>query len=253
MNNPTDIPQVTYPAVTVTQALWLQPGGAAGFGTASAPDPSKNPPTLEIDGSLKMGATITAFSIDGTFSNPGDALVPVQSAVKTYVDGQIASLNQQLAGKAPLNGSASNNFSAQNLSVAADLTVAKSLVVGSNKEPAAVLDVEGSMRVSGPVQLFGAWGSTVTLSGSNPTYSVSAASTDGIVLVSLSAGASGSGVAAGATPTGTGHATASVGPSTGARSFSFPVRNGDSWQVSLSNVSGSCSAQIVWISLGADS
>jgi hypothetical protein len=257
-NNSTDPsdPQggdVIWPAVTITQSLWLQPGAAAGFGTAAPPDPTQKPPTVEINGSLKMGVAITAFSTDGTFANPGDTLIPVQSAVKTYVDAQAGAVNAQLASKANLNGAANQDFSAQNLSVSGNLLAAGQVSVGATTAPRATLDVHGSLRVAGPVQAFGSWSATVTLDATSPVYSVAAAPSDGLVTVLLQAGAGGSGSVEAATPIGSVRALANVGAASNARSYSFPVRNGDSYQITLQNPINPCTAQLCWLAFGAGS
>ena len=114
------------------EANTFSTSGNVGIGTTT--------PTakLEVIGNLRLeaGATVNEFSSDGTFSSNSELAVPTERAVKTYVDGEIATvnttLNTALSTKAALNGSATEDFQTRNLTVNGNLTTTGSLDVGGD-------------------------------------------------------------------------------------------------------------------------
>jgi len=60
---------------------------------------------LDVTGDLILlsGTTVNEFSIDGTLAGDSDDAVPTEQAVKTYVDGEKASLTKTITIEAPTN------------------------------------------------------------------------------------------------------------------------------------------------------
>ena len=104
---------------------------------------------LEVTGDLRLeaGVAVNEFSSDGTFSSNSELAVPTERAVKTYVDGEIATA---LLTKAALNGSPTQDFQTRNLTVNENLTTTGSLDVGGDLRlrGAEIRDAGGTSRIT---------------------------------------------------------------------------------------------------------
>ncbi len=181
---------ILFEQLGIQSQLYLPPGvpGAdGGFGTAAAPDPTKNPPTLEVLGSLKLGTTIAAFATDATFDPPRADAVPTQTAVKSYAGTQSANFVQALQERANLGGSATVDFSAADLGAGGIATVSDRLRPGAPPAGPEALSVGGSLYAKGPTQMFGSWADPVTLNAGKPVYQAPVAPGDGWLIASLNA------------------------------------------------------------------
>jgi hypothetical protein len=97
----------------------------------------------DISGSLKLqsGEVISDFSADTSLTDNSDAVVPTQRAIKTYtdnllalkadqtsLDGEVSTINGNLANKADVAGNSGQVFDTANLTVTGDLTVTGSII-----------------------------------------------------------------------------------------------------------------------------
>lgn len=97
----------------------------------------------DISGSLKLqsGEVISDFSADTSLTDNSDAVVPTQRAIKTYtdnllalkadqttLDGEVLTINSNLANKANIAGNSTQVFDTANLTVTGDLTVTGSII-----------------------------------------------------------------------------------------------------------------------------
>jgi cytoskeletal protein CcmA (bactofilin family) len=116
------------------------------------PDPTKWPQLtsstdnqLDLEGTLKLqpGVAVTKFSNDAALAGNSAQTISTEQAVKTYVDGQIGSVNTALATKATLAGNASQDFTTKNLTVQGNGNVVGSLTVQKD------VKVQGNLEVTG--------------------------------------------------------------------------------------------------------
>ena len=85
---------------------------------------------LTVGGNFQLGTlSINTFSSDENLANNSNLAVPTEQAVKTYVDNQIAQVNNVIDTKAALNGSTNQDFSSKNLSVNGNLRISGNLEV----------------------------------------------------------------------------------------------------------------------------
>lgn len=111
------------------------------------------------------------------------------------------------------------------------------------------LKIEGSLQISGPVALSAPWPEPEILNRERPALNVDAAESDGMVLAGVTADMGL--ILRGESPLESVRATVLL-QSSGEQSIMFPVRRGDSWQVSLDYDPGdpgieSIEAKVTWL------
>jgi hypothetical protein len=116
---------------------------------ATKDDPNPGFARLAIAGELKLqaGVAVNELSSDEKLTNNSDLAIPTQKAVKTYVDNQIAVVNQSLSVKAALAGASSQDFESKNLSVSGNLTIAGNVGIGTTA-PTEKLEVAGKIKAT---------------------------------------------------------------------------------------------------------
>ena len=102
--------------------------------------------------SLTLGANIDEFSIDGTFASNSTTKVPVEQAVKTYVDTAISSF------------SAVGNFdftdSTMSTSDSSDITITENIIAGGTLSTTGDLTIASNAAIGGDLSVTG--NSTIT-------------------------------------------------------------------------------------------
>jgi hypothetical protein len=112
-------------------------------------DPNPGVARLAIAGELKLqaGVAVNELSSDEKLSNNSDLAIPTQKAVKTYVDHQIAVVNQTLSTKAALNGASSQDFQSKNLSVSGNLTANGNVSIGTTSSSYKLAIAAGDINI----------------------------------------------------------------------------------------------------------
>jgi hypothetical protein len=116
---------------------------------ATQDDPNPGVARLAIAGELKLqvGVAVNELSSDGKLTNNSDLAIPTQKAVKTYVDNQIAVVNQSLSTKAALNGASSQDFQSKNLSVSGNLTANGNVSIGTTSSSYKLAIAAGDINI----------------------------------------------------------------------------------------------------------
>jgi hypothetical protein len=116
---------------------------------ATKDDPNPGFARLAIAGELKLqaGVAVNELSSDEKLTNNSDLAIPTQKAVKTYVDNQIAVVNQSLSTKAALAGATSQDFQSKNLSVSGNLTANGNVSIGTTSSSYKLAIAAGDINI----------------------------------------------------------------------------------------------------------